>query len=211
MSAKQKFRTTGEFLGLCVIVALGLLGWGMVTAFAGWLVSAFSKDMRLIVIYACLALYPFIAISIFRRWMESRHLIGVPDEIRSRYLETAWSLPLTLAGALAVVGALFLWGWQVVFWLKTDLWVSLDIVSLMTPASGETLGPRVLFIEGPGPSGDHWLIAPRDWYGLQKVAHFVFSMVTPSLILLIAGLASINAAEKYSAARSKISAHLKMN
>ena len=206
MNTKQKFQTIAEFLRLCVVIALGFLGWAMVSAVAGWLASAFGQDTRLPVTYACIAIYIFIVISVFRRWRESRCLIGIHEETRGKYLETAWSLPLALVGALAVVGALFLRGWQIVFWLRTDAWVSLDIVSLMTPISGEPLGPRTLFIEGKGPSGDDWLIAPRDWYGLQKVAHFVSSMVTPSLILLIGGLTSLNKAAEYSDTRSNISA-----
>lgn len=206
-STNQKIQAVAELLGLCIPLGFGLLVWGLIAGFAGWLASAFGEYMRLPVFYAWLALYLFVTISVVRRWIESRSLFGLPDGVRGKYIGTALSLPLELIGRLAAIGAFLLWGWQVVYWLRTDVWIPLDIVSLVTPIrDGEPLGPRAMFMMGGGPSGNHWLIAPRDWYGLHKIAHFVLSIVTPSLIFLGAGLAAMTKATLYSDLRLRIQA-----
>lgn len=209
LNIERKLRRHVEFFGLCVALGLGLVGWAMVSAFVGWLASAFGKDARFPVTWVCLGLYTVIAYSVSRRWSESRKL-DVPQSVRSKYLETAWSLPLGCTGTIAIGGALLLWGWQIVYWLKAGVWVSLDIVSLLTPLNGEPIGPRVLFIEANKLSGQDWLIAPHDWYGLHHVAHFVFSWISPAPIFFMAGVSWTHKAAEYSHTRSRILASSRM-
>lgn len=197
MNIQTNTKAIFEFLALCVVITFGFLGWAGVSVGAGWLASVFGAEAKMFAMYGWLSLYILIVVSVFRRWREARRLEGLSGEQRRKYLETAWSLPLGLTSALAIVAALFFWGWQILFWLKTDQWVSLDFVSLLTPLDGEPLGPRTLFVEGSGPSGRDWLVAPRDWYGLHKVAHFVFAMINPSIVLFAAGIGMCNTSGEY--------------
>lgn len=90
---------------------------------------------------------------------------------------------VALVGLAALFYSLFLLGWQLLFWLRDGVWVSLSILDLLVPPftrdGPQSVTPDLSHIF-PGLSS--WMSYPQDWIGVHKVLRVIFDLLPFHLI-----------------------------
>lgn len=198
------WKKCSEAISITFVLLLGCLGWGITCAVVGWLFGGLDQDVQKFAIFAWLSSYLFVVIAVFRRWKEARTLFVVSPAERFNYLTTAWSVPLGMIATLAIFSAIWLWGWQIIYWLRRDHWTSLDIISLVKSGGAGADGPREIFGSLGRNRFTNWLISPLDWVGLQRVVSLILSWITPSIIFLFVGFQCLMAGDVQRNLREKL-------
>jgi hypothetical protein len=85
---------------------------------------------------------------------------------------------LRALGALMLLAAFLLWALQIVMWLSSGQWVSLDLTVAIA-----------LFAQSGKPIG-LWAVQPTSWVGL----HTLLSWIPTSFVLLYLGFLFVRAA-----------------
>ena len=177
-----------ELAALTLFLAVGFAGWDAFSHAVSWLFTGLGADFQDIAKGLWLLLYVTVAVAAFRRWSEARAIVAFTPEQRSDYLKSAWALPLGIIAALSICGAFWLWGWQLLYWLKTEHWVALDAITLVSATTDDAVGPRMIFGSFGNSKFITWLLYPEDWLGLHRVVATFLAWITPSLIFLLSGI-----------------------
>lgn len=193
-----------ELAALTLILGVGLVGWGAFSYGVIWLLTGLGSDLQNIAKGMWLLLYVTVAVAAFRRWSEARAIVAFSPEQRSDYLKTACSLPLGIIATLSFCAAFWLWGWQFLYWLRTEHWVTVDLISLIKATTDDAIGPRIIFGSFGNGKLITWLLYPQDWLGLNRVVATFLTWVTPSLIFLLIGIQLATVASAIGAFRDKL-------
>lgn len=193
-----------EVAALVVILVVGFSGWAAFSHAVSWLLTGLGPNLQDIAQGLWLLLYVLVAAAAIKRWSEARANVALSPEQRSNYLKTACSVPLGIIATLSIFAAFWLWGWQFLYWLRTEHWVPLDAVSLIKRTADDAIGPRIIFGSVENSKLIAWLLFPQDWLGLHRVVVTILAWITPSLIFLFIGIQLTTAVIALSESRDRL-------
>ncbi len=133
--------------------------------------------------------------------LESRRAFEISNKTKSnskkrelksisiRYIAYLLGILISLVGGLTIIFGIFLFGYQVYFWLRTATWANLPISYLFIKPSVIYSSPSPLDL---APAWFHntwlWLESPSDWHGIHRVVKFFFDLIPLSLVWVVVGM-----------------------
>lgn len=121
-------------------------------------------------------------------WQE-RNRISVldPDDQISIWVGKA-ATPLNLVAMGIALYGIGLWGYQIIFWLKTSEWVPCSLYHVVTYGWGVDTGPISWIPRGWGSKKFiEWLAYPNNWVGLHTIVLNLLEWTPVSLVAVILG------------------------
>ena len=106
------------------------------------------------------------------------------EEQRNKFLSDV------AAGALVIttIYMITVFGWQIFFWLKHDIWINCDLLTILTDKASREFGPRKYIVPYLGdalPELSGWLKFPTEWFGLHKVITSIFRFISFPVALFV--------------------------
>jgi len=97
-------------------------------------------------------------------------------------------------GVSAVIYAIGLFGWQIFYWLKHGVWISCDLLTLLTDHTSDNVGPRTIvpYFGNALPQIAIWLRHPVEWLGLHKIVTGILEIFPYSVLVILIGAVVIS-------------------
>lgn len=174
-----------DWVTLLVLSATAWLLGGVVAFAVGGTDIRSPLGIALAVFIACVVIYRAIS---FVRWLPDLH--GISEDDRQRLL----GYYMHPFGSALFYGLIF-WavlivGYQIVYWLRTEVWISCSLFELLFPEAIPD-SPASLIPHGKGMGKFAlWLVYPDSWLGLHRIVRPLLEW-TPFVVFLLIPIATI--------------------